>query len=84
MRERTHLEADIESCRAMAKELAESIELIELGEAEDDQDLIADAEADLAALERRGQPHGSETLPMSWRLAMWCRSSGLRMARKTA
>jgi len=53
MRERNHLEADIEGSRAMSRELADTIEIIELGEAEDDQELIAEAEADLAALERR-------------------------------
>ena len=53
MRERTHLEADIEGSRAMSRELADTIEIIELGEAEDDQDLVAEAEADLAALEGR-------------------------------
>ena len=53
MRERTHLEADIESCRVMSKELAETIEIIELGEAEGDHELIAEAEASLPALERR-------------------------------
>ena len=37
----------------MSRELADTIEIIELGEAEDDQDLIAEAEADLAALEHR-------------------------------
>ena len=54
MRERNHLEADIEGSRAMSRELADTIEIIELGEAEDDQELIAEAEADLAALERLG------------------------------
>ena len=53
MRERNHLEADIEGSRAMSRELADTIEIIELGEAEGDQDLIAEAEADLADLERR-------------------------------
>ena len=53
MRERNHLEADIEGSRAMSRELADTIEIIELGEAEDDQDLIGEAEGELAALERR-------------------------------
>jgi peptide chain release factor 2 len=53
MRERTHLEADIESCRTISKELADTIEIIELGEAESDQELVEEAEASLSALERR-------------------------------
>ena len=44
MRERTRLEQSIGGCIAITAELAENIELIELGEAEDDAELIGDAE----------------------------------------
>ena len=50
MRERTNLDTQVQGCRALERELAEAIELIELAELEGDADVAAGAEADLRAL----------------------------------
>ena len=50
MRERTQLEASIDACRALETGAAENAELIELAEAEDDDDIIAEAMGALQAL----------------------------------
>ena len=50
MRERQHLETQIGAVEHMERELADQSELIELGEAEDDKAVVADAEAALRAL----------------------------------
>ncbi len=50
MRERTALEQAIEGQRTMEQELADNIELIALGEEEDDPDTVTEAEAGLARL----------------------------------
>ena len=50
MRERTRLDATISNYRSLERELEENIELIELGEAEDDGDVVAEAEAAIDAL----------------------------------
>ncbi len=47
MRERTRLENQINAVRNLESGLAENLELIEMGEAEDDEDIIAEAEAAL-------------------------------------
>jgi len=53
MRERTRLDDAINGCRAIESELADTIELIELGEGEDDAELVREAEAAIAALARQ-------------------------------
>jgi peptide chain release factor 2 len=50
MRERQHLESQIGDVERIEKELGEQIELIELGEAEGDSAVVAEAEAALKAL----------------------------------
>jgi peptide chain release factor 2 len=52
MQERTQLGDALDAVRRIEQELSDQIELIELGEAEKDQSVIADAEARIAALER--------------------------------
>ena len=53
MRERTRLDNAITECRALGQELADNLELIELGEAEGEQSVVDEALAALAALGRR-------------------------------
>lgn len=53
MRERTQLARSLENTQALSQELADSQELIELGEAEDDADVVTEAEAAIAALKAR-------------------------------
>ena len=50
MQERQQLSDAIDHCRSIATELQDNIDLIELGEAEDDQEVVSEAEAALAAL----------------------------------
>lgn len=50
MRERQQLDESIGGVRAMEQQLADNIELIELGEEEGDDDIVKDAEAALKAL----------------------------------
>ena len=50
MRERQQLEDGITGIRAFETQLADNIELIELGEAEDDEEIVREAEAALKAL----------------------------------
>ena len=50
MRERTRLGAAISGYRAIETELSDGIELIELGEAEGDDDVVADAESSIVEL----------------------------------
>ncbi len=49
MRERTQLETAIQACRTLERGMTENAELIELAEAEDDEELVAEAMAALAA-----------------------------------
>src|SRR6201986_601520 len=51
MRERTQLESSTGSVKKIEQDLADSIELIELGEMENDQTVVADAEAAIKALQ---------------------------------
>ena len=44
MRERTHLDTAVNGYRALERELSDSIELIEMGEAEGDETVVKDAE----------------------------------------
>jgi len=50
MRERTQLETELTAIDEMTQELEDSIELIEMGELEEDEDVIKDAEATLNKL----------------------------------
>lgn len=51
LRERTHLETALNDYRALEKNLRDSIDLIEMGEMEGDEDIVAEAESSLQALE---------------------------------
>lgn len=62
MRERNRLEGGIKNIDDIQRELSDSIELIELGEAEDDGDIVAEAEAVLNALKGRADAAELETL----------------------
>jgi peptide chain release factor 2 len=62
MRERTHLESAIGAYREIVQEYEEAIELIELAEAEGDDDVRAEGEAALAALEPRVEKRRIESL----------------------
>jgi peptide chain release factor 2 len=55
MRERTKLEQGINGCTAMVDELADNIELIEMGEADDDNELIEEAEKALDKLAKKSK-----------------------------
>ncbi|WP_143589684.1 peptide chain release factor 2 [Thalassospira mesophila] len=50
MRERTHLEDSINGYKSLAQDLADNIELIELGEAEGDDDTVTEAEDGLRSI----------------------------------
>ncbi|MEE9389281.1 MAG: peptide chain release factor 2 [Paracoccaceae bacterium] len=50
MRERQSLIDAVETCKTITSELSDSVELIELGEAEDDQEVISEAEDALVLL----------------------------------
>jgi peptide chain release factor 2 len=50
MRERTHLDKAIGQCRDIEQQLEDAMTLIELGEAEEDDDTVAEGEGVLAAL----------------------------------
>jgi peptide chain release factor 2 len=62
MRERTHLEAAITEAEALSRDLNETLELIELGEAEGDQEIVAEAEAALEGLRERAAKKQIESL----------------------
>ena len=62
MRERTHLDDAISGYRAIETELADGIALIELGEAEGDADVVADAESSIAELARKADRLRLESL----------------------
>ncbi len=62
MRQRTRLDAALGGFRALEREMTENVELIELGEAEDDDDVITEAEAALAALAGRAAKMELESL----------------------
>jgi len=55
MRERTRLDESITACRDMESELADAIELVEMAEADGDEDLEAQARESLDALARRAR-----------------------------
>lgn len=62
MRERTRLGAAISGYRAIETELSDGIELIELGEAEGDDDVVADAESSIMELARKADRLRLESL----------------------
>ncbi len=62
MRERTRLDEAVGAYRALERELADNIELIELAEAEGDQDVLAEAEAALGKLRDRAARKERESL----------------------
>jgi peptide chain release factor 2 len=62
MQERTQLGDALDAVRRIERELSDQIELIELGEAEKDQSVIADAEARIAALRREVDARRLEAL----------------------
>ena len=55
MRERTRLDESITACREMEAELADTVELVEMAEADEDEDLEAQARDSLDALARRAR-----------------------------
>ena len=62
MRERNWLEESIGACRRMERELNEAVELIELGEDEDDDAVVAEAEEALTALRDEAEKRRLESL----------------------
>ena len=62
MRERQQLSDAIDTCAALARDLSDQCELIELGEAEGDAEVVAEAEAALAALRDRAAQKEIEAL----------------------
>jgi len=62
MRERTQLENSIGGVKAIEQELADSLELIELGEMEGDQTVVADAEAAIKRLREEARKRELESL----------------------
>ncbi len=62
MRERTRLENGIKNLDAFEQDLSDNSELLELGEAEDDADVVAEAETALQDLKARAAKAELETL----------------------
>ena len=62
MQERTHLDTAIQGARTLERELAEALELIEMGEAEGDTDIVNDAEAQVKRLRDHAAKLELETL----------------------
>jgi peptide chain release factor 2 len=62
LRERTRLDQAIGSYRRIEREVAETIELIELGEAEGEPSVVADAEAGLEKLRAEAARRELESL----------------------
>jgi len=55
MRERTQLQNGLEKIDAMASDLNDNLELLELGELEDDQDIIVEAEQTIAVIYEKAE-----------------------------
>lgn len=62
MRQRQQLDDAIAAYRRLAQELDDTVELLELGEQEEDEDVVAEAEAALKALHVEAQKKQVETL----------------------
>ncbi len=62
MRERTALDTQMQACIDMDQGLNDNLELIEMGEAEGDEDVVKEAEAALRELEKRAAQLELETL----------------------
>jgi peptide chain release factor 2 len=62
MRERTQLDTAVQGSRTLDREMSDLLELIELGEAEGDAHVVADAESQLRALRDHAQKLELETL----------------------
>ncbi|MBT3930730.1 MAG: peptide chain release factor 2 [Rhodospirillaceae bacterium] len=62
LRDRTRLEKSIEEVRGLEQQLDDAATLIELGEAEDDKDVVAEGEAVIEALQRRAEKLELESL----------------------
>jgi len=62
MRERNELDLSVQGVRFSERELAELLELIELGEAEGDQGVVDDAEAQIRAIKDKAAKMELETL----------------------
>jgi len=62
MRERTRLEQGLKAIDDMERELSDSLELIEMGEAEDDAEVVAEAEATLNQVKEQAAKAELETL----------------------
>ena len=62
MRDRQALVDALARYEGMAQELSDQVELIEMGEAEDDADIVAEAEAALKSLEKRADAAELEAL----------------------
>ena len=62
MRERTRLDAAISNCRNLERELGDNMELIELGEAEDDEEVVSEAEGAIDALSKQADRLRLESL----------------------
>ena len=62
MRERTQLDNGIKAIDVMVRDLADSIELIAMGEAEGDEEIVAEAEAVLGGLREHAQREELQTL----------------------
>ena len=60
--ERTALSESVNACRSLEKELNDAVELIELGEAENDADIVAEAESMLAQTHKTAEKKERETL----------------------
>jgi len=62
MRERQMLVDAIDTCKSIEQDLSDSVELIELGEMEEDDEVVADAEAALGALKEKAAKKELEAL----------------------
>ncbi len=62
MRERTRLEASLDEIDSFERELADNLELLEMAEAEDDADVVAEAEKALEKLRKRAAKSELESL----------------------
>ena len=62
MRERNHLEKSVGDFQALEQEYRDALEFIELGEAEGDDEVVAEAEATLARLQKTAATQELQTL----------------------